>query len=214
MIIRYLDYIERLEFELVQRRDEGLDVKDAEKAFQDIKARLKTQSADSLQGEAEKVLSDLSSKPIPLELMNLEPDQIKEIQKLSNPEEPAIDDSYHIDPDTFYDAILGGWLGRAGGCLLGKPIERYHRTVIREMLESNSEWPLNNYFTQKGMPEDLLKKYPWKRRWGLESLRENIQCMPEDDDLNFTMLNLHILENYGCFRLPSRPADWSPSDDR
>ena len=198
MIIRYLDYVERLEYELIQRRDEGLDVQEAETAFQKIKEQLKTQSADSLQEEAKKVLIELAAKPVPVELMNREPDLIVDIQKRLGHEEQAIAEAYGIDPDTLYDAILGGWLGRAGGCLLGKPIERYHRTVIREMLESNNEWPLKNYFTQVGMPKDLLKKYPWKRRWGLESLRENIQCMPEDDDLNYTMLNLHILETYGA----------------
>ena len=198
MIIRYLDYVERLEYELIQRRDEGIDVQEAETAFQKIKEQLKTQSADSLQEEAKKVLIELAAKPVPVELMNREPDLIVDIQKRLGHEEQAIAEAYGIDPDTLYDAILGGWLGRAGGCLLGKPIERYHRTVIREMLESNNEWPLKNYFTQVGMPKDLLKKYPWKRRWGLESLRENIQCMPEDDDLNYTMLNLHILETYGA----------------
>ena len=198
MIIRYLDYVERLEYELIQRRDEGIDVQEAETAFQKIKEQLKTQSADSLQEEAKKVLIELAAKPVPVELMNREPDLIVDIQKRLGHEEQAIAEAYGIDPDTLYDAILGGWLGRAGGCLLGKPIERYHRTVIREMLESNNEWPLKNYFTQVGMPKDLLKKYPWKRRWGLESLRENIRCMPEDDDLNYTMLNLHILETYGA----------------
>jgi ADP-ribosylglycohydrolase len=28
-------------------------------------------------------------------------------------------------------------------------------------------------------------------------MRENISCMPEDDDINYTMLGLHILETYG-----------------
>ncbi|NQV42330.1 MAG: ADP-ribosylglycohydrolase family protein [Candidatus Marinimicrobia bacterium] len=198
MIIRYLDYVERLEFEIVQRRDEGVDVKEAESTFLKIKKRLKIETLDSLQEEAKKVVSQLASKPIPADLMDLEPDDIKDIQEISNHKESADAKAHSLDQESLYDAILGGWLGRSGGCLLGKPIEKYHRTVIREMLESNNAWPLDNYFTQVGMPRDLLERYPWKRRWGLESLRENIQCMPEDDDLNFTMLNLHILESNGA----------------
>ena len=96
-----------------------------------------------------------------------------------------------------YDKILGGWLGRSAGCLLGKPVERYMRPALREMLKSNDQWPLDNYWTQTGMPQDILDKYPWKLRLGIESLRENIECMPEDDDLNYVMLNLHIMEKHG-----------------
>ena len=96
-----------------------------------------------------------------------------------------------------YDKILGGWLGRSAGCLLGKPVERYPRPALREMLEANGTWPLDHYWTQKGMPADILKRYPWKLRGGLASLRENIECMPEDDDLNYVMLNLYVMEKHG-----------------
>jgi len=195
MIIRYLDYVERFEYELIQRKDEGLDVSVEEVRFADIQSKIQKLGIDKLQEEAREILHELSSKPNPQNLALHEPDELAEIRNLlAKPQNSSIP---AIDPDVQFDAILGGWLGRAGGCLLGKPIEKYHRTVIREMLESNGSWPLNHYFTQKGMPKSILEKYPWKRRWGLESLRENIQCMPEDDDLNFTMLNLHVLESFG-----------------
>ncbi|MCI0697861.1 ADP-ribosylglycohydrolase family protein, partial [candidate division KSB1 bacterium] len=64
-------------------------------------------------------------------------------------------------------------------------------------LQSNGSWPLANYITEKGMPDELLKKYPWNKHSGRESLRENIVCMTEDDDMNYPMLNLHILETHG-----------------
>ncbi len=197
MIIRYLDYVERLEFELIQSKDEGVDVSEAEALFKIIQEKLKTQPSESLQEVALQALQSLSSKLIPPDLNQQEPNDISEIHKLLILDPSGGRMSLEMDEQAQYDAILGGWLGRAGGCLLGKPIERYHRTIIREMLESNEAWPLDNYFTQVGMPEDILEKYPWKRRWGFESLRENIQCMPEDDDLNFTMLSLLVLETYG-----------------
>ncbi|NQV29699.1 MAG: ADP-ribosylglycohydrolase family protein [Candidatus Marinimicrobia bacterium] len=195
MIIRYLDFVERLEYELIQSRDEGLDVSAEELRFKNIQAKADSAGVEESQAEAKQVLQELSTKQQSDELNNSEPNDLNAIRKTLGAKQALT--FLQSDSDTYYNAVLGGWLGRAGGCLLGKPIERYHRDVIREMLQSNDNWPLDNYFTQIGMPEQILKKYPWKRRWGLESLRENISCMPEDDDLNFTMLNLHTLETYG-----------------
>ncbi|HSP87615.1 MAG TPA: ADP-ribosylglycohydrolase family protein, partial [Ignavibacteriaceae bacterium] len=102
-----------------------------------------------------------------------------------------------ISSDILSDKTLGGWNGRAAGCLLGKPIEKYSRSIIKEILTANNTYPLENYITAKGIPENLLLKYPWNKHSGKESLRENIECMTEDDDLNYTMLNLSVLENIG-----------------
>lgn len=99
--------------------------------------------------------------------------------------------------DELEDRILGGWTGRMAGCLLGKPVEKVPREGIRAILESIGEWPLRQYFTAEGVPETVTKRYPWNRASRPTSLRENISCMPEDDDINYAMLNLHVLETYG-----------------
>lgn len=95
------------------------------------------------------------------------------------------------------EKIAGGWFGRAAGCLLGKPVEKIPREGIRELLESNGTWPLRDYISAAGIPEALQARYPWNRHSGRESLRENIVCMPEDDDMNYPMLNLSVLERCG-----------------
>jgi ADP-ribosylglycohydrolase len=95
------------------------------------------------------------------------------------------------------ERIRAGWFGRAAGCLLGKPVEKTRREGIREILMSNGSWPLSDYVTEQGVPAGLLRKYPWNKHSGRESLRENIVCMAEDDDLNYTMLNLFVLESAG-----------------
>lgn len=95
------------------------------------------------------------------------------------------------------DRITGGWLGRAAGCLLGKPVEKIPREGIRQILASNGSWPLSYYITEKGIPQEILTRFPWNRHAGKESLRENILCMPEDDDMNYPMLNLSVLESAG-----------------
>ncbi|MBT3229594.1 MAG: ADP-ribosylglycohydrolase family protein [Candidatus Marinimicrobia bacterium] len=197
MIIRYLDYVERLEFDIIQRQDEGMDVTHEKSLLKIIQENADPENTEKNQQEAKEIMLELSLRPLPEELVTNEPNDLEGIKRVRPSEPVSINPELNMDKEALYDATLGAWLGRAAGCLLGKPIERYHRTIIREMLDSNDSWPLVNYFTEVGMPADLLEKYPWKRRLGFESLRENIECMPEDDDLNYTMLNLHILETFG-----------------
>lgn len=93
--------------------------------------------------------------------------------------------------------VLGAWLGRAAGCLLGKPVEKLPREGIREILRATGRWPLSGYFTGVGLPPEVAARWPWNRRSAVNSLAENIDGMPEDDDLNFGLLALRLLETRG-----------------
>ncbi|MDT7841104.1 ADP-ribosylglycohydrolase family protein [Streptomyces justiciae] len=97
-------------------------------------------------------------------------------------------------PPAAYEAA---WLGRAVGCLLGKPVEKLPLEAIRQLAKSTGNWPLTSYFTAKGVPPDLLTAHPWNRRSAPTSLAENIDGMPEDDDLNYPLLNLLLLQRHG-----------------
>ena len=93
--------------------------------------------------------------------------------------------------------LAGAWTGRAAGCLLGKPVEKIPRRGIEEILRATGRWPLSGYFTAVGLPADVAARWPWNRRSAPTSLAENIAGMPEDDDLNFPMLALDLLERHG-----------------
>ncbi|NBE97807.1 ADP-ribosylglycohydrolase family protein, partial [Nonomuraea sp. K271] len=93
--------------------------------------------------------------------------------------------------------VLGAWLGRAAGCVLGKPVEKIPREGIREIAESTGNWPIRGWFTAKGLPDDVARRWPWNRRSAVNSLAENIDGIPEDDDLNYPLLALTVLERHG-----------------
>ncbi len=95
------------------------------------------------------------------------------------------------------DRILGAWLGRSAGCLLGKPVEKIPPKGIRAILESEGRWPLTGYFTAEGLDPAVGAAWPWNRASGSTSLAENIDGMPEDDDLNYTILALQLVEAHG-----------------
>ncbi|WP_406403233.1 ADP-ribosylglycohydrolase family protein [Streptomyces sp. NBC_00879] len=95
------------------------------------------------------------------------------------------------------DALHAAWLGRAVGCLLGKPVEKLPLDGIRALARATGNWPLTTWFTAKGLPPELAAAHPWNRRSAATSLAENIDGMPEDDDLNYPLLNLLLLQRHG-----------------
>ncbi len=95
------------------------------------------------------------------------------------------------------DRVRGAWVGRVAGCVLGKPVEKIPREGIREIAEATGNRPVRGWFTAAGLPADVARRWPWNRRSAANSLAENIGAVPEDDDLNFAMLALSILERHG-----------------
>ncbi|WP_367040875.1 ADP-ribosylglycohydrolase family protein [Streptomyces sp. Je 1-332] len=93
--------------------------------------------------------------------------------------------------------LHAAWLGRAAGCLLGKPVEKLPLEAIRSLAKATGNWPLCTWFTEKGLPQDLKNTHPWNKRSAHTSLAENIDGMPEDDDLNYPLLNLRLLQRHG-----------------
>ncbi|MEU9161259.1 ADP-ribosylglycohydrolase family protein [Streptomyces sp. NPDC048424] len=93
--------------------------------------------------------------------------------------------------------LEAAWLGRAVGCLLGKPVEKLPLEGIRALARATGNWPLNDWFSERGVPPEVLGAYPWNRRSATTSLAENIDGMPEDDDLNYPLLGLVLLQRHG-----------------
>jgi ADP-ribosylglycohydrolase len=147
---------------------------------------------DALRSLAWSLLSELDAREPPVTLLSLEPDDLDDI-RATWPVPPG-----HTGVvDVLEDRLLGAWLGRAAGCLLGKPVEKVPRHGIREILQSQGRWPLAGWFTAEGLPGEVAARWPWNRRSADTSLAENIDGMPEDDDLNFALLALRVMEGHG-----------------
>jgi ADP-ribosylglycohydrolase len=146
----------------------------------------------ALRSLARSLLCELDGREPPSALMSLEPDDLDDI-RATWPEPPG-----HTGVvDVLEDRLLGAWLGRAAGCLLGKPVEKIPREGIREILTSQGRWPLDDWFTAAGLPDEVAARWRWNRRSAATSLAENIDGMPEDDDLNFALVALRVLERHG-----------------
>jgi len=137
------------------------------------------------------LLSRVDQRNAPADLLAREPDDIEEILALARPA-PSLPSGGDLA-----DRVHGAWLGRAAGCLLGKPVEKIPREGIRAIAQNTDNWPISRYFTEIGLDAQLAERYPWNRRSRLTSLVENIDGMPEDDDLNFPLIALDLLERHG-----------------
>ncbi|MGW7459168.1 ADP-ribosylglycohydrolase family protein [Streptomyces sp. NPDC054797] len=93
--------------------------------------------------------------------------------------------------------LEAAWVGRAVGCLLGKPVEKLPLHAIRALARAAGNWPIRDWFTARGVPPEILAAHPWNRRSASTSLAENIDGMPEDDDLNYPLLGLLLLQRHG-----------------
>ncbi len=98
------------------------------------------------------------------------------------------------------DRLHGAWTGRACGCALGKPVEGVGmrgakgmtgRQTIRAYLENRGHWPLDFYFSGADAGDEINIHCPL-------SQRENIAFMEPDDDIHYTLIALHVLENHGA----------------
>ncbi|MET7572578.1 ADP-ribosylglycohydrolase family protein [Streptomyces sp. NPDC005492] len=139
---------------------------------------------------AEDLLDELAD--LPSRLAEQEPTDLARIRALC-PNWPTAQATSPPRPAVLHAA----WLGRAVGCLLGKPVEKITLDGIRQLARATGNWPLTSYFTARGVPAELLTAHPWNRRSAPTSLAENIDGMPEDDDLNYPLLNLLLLQRHG-----------------
>jgi ADP-ribosylglycohydrolase len=184
--------------ELRQAREEGKDVDAVEARWRaaggaDAPARGASQepASPALRRLAFDLLDELAAIPRPLAAD--EPDDFDEILAAADPvprREPP-------GEDELPRAVEGAWLGRTVGCVLGKPVEGIPRQGIRELLDAAGRWPLDRYFTAVGVSADVQERLPWNRASRPTSLEENIDGAAEDDDLNFTMLGVALLERAG-----------------
>ncbi|MFD3406613.1 ADP-ribosylglycohydrolase family protein [Kribbella sp. NPDC058693] len=176
-----------LPHQLVQARSEGVDVTD-------VQARWLAAG-----GTTDAPVSGASAEPAPpalralaRELLDVLDARTAEWHEPEIPELPSLGEPVELEART-----LNAWLGRCAGNLLGKPVEKIPREGIREILASSGQWPLTQYITAVGVPEDVQLRWPWNRRSKVNSLREVIDGMPEDDDINFAILALLMMERYG-----------------
>jgi ADP-ribosylglycohydrolase len=109
---------------------------------------------------------------------------------------PALPRAQTVPTSTLTDKIHAAWLGRIAGCNMGKPVERGdHWTVqrIRDYLILADAYPLRDYVPMLDpMPEGFELRDCWP-----ETTKGNVNGSARDDDIDYPILTLHLLEQHG-----------------
>ena len=173
--------------ELAERREIGCDAPALNRLAKEI---------GTLTGDADQdTLHELYERMIALEpdadLLAAEPDDLSAIRAL-RPDGPRRTE-HSLTEEDLHDRVLGAWLARAAGCLLGKPVEGWSREDIAAILKHQNEWPLTNYFADV---DDAWTGRGWHESHG-GCLRGNITHMVRDDDMDYTLMGLMGYEQYG-----------------
>jgi len=181
------EMLELLQYELKQLEEEGKDVTDSvREEFQKLR---KSGTLEEIE-EFYNSLADLGERS---DFTYYEPSCWEEIQKEKNRE---LGQEFKVaNIDTLKDRIEGAWLGRCIGCLLGKPVEGWSREEIEEYLKATDSYPLKDYFIYA--PEKIAEGRHTFHPSAIEATRGNISCMPRDDDIDYTILNLKIVQENG-----------------
>jgi ADP-ribosylglycohydrolase len=99
-----------------------------------------------------------------------------------------------VDLEESARRVETAFLSSVCGCILGKPLE-IDPTLeeVQAALEAVGEWPLSDYVSERAA--GALPR-PFHPSWS-ETVRERIAYVAPDDDINYTILGMLILERDG-----------------
>jgi ADP-ribosylglycohydrolase len=97
-----------------------------------------------------------------------------------------------LTPEVLENRTLGAWLGRVAGCMLGKPVEGWSRERIRDLLDACGLERLDDYVPA---PPPGCGIAIGEGARG--ALRGQIEGALRDDDIDYTIAGLCIVERHG-----------------
>ncbi|HEY5586392.1 MAG TPA: ADP-ribosylglycohydrolase family protein [Ruminiclostridium sp.] len=193
----WIRYFHELEVELLQSADEG---KVVESLKEKVDTLNKMEDSNPLK-EAMAILiyDDIEKLDIDEKYKYIEPSTFEEIKQERIIANTELTIGNYAD-NLIYDRIYGAWLGRCSGCLLGKPVEGWILDKITGFLNDTQNYPIN-YYLSSDVSSEIIKKYDIKNEFPeydyLCTWINTVDFMPEDDDINYSVLSLKILEKYG-----------------
>ena len=179
--------------EVDQRRQTGYDVDEFVVAANRLRA-------DDERGILE-IVDDMAESERP-DWPWEEPDGLEHIQASLTLQPSASS----IDDGAFRDQVHAAWLGRIVGCNLGKPLEwGDHWTVahIEDYLRRADAYPLTDYVP---VLDPMPPAFELNESW-IFSARGRIDGSARDDDIDYSILALHLLETHGAGLTPAAVGD-------
>ncbi len=119
----------------------------------------------------------------------VEPDDEGELLEIAKRAERVAPDLSRLP-----DRIRGAWLGRTVGNTLGKPVEGLTRQQLAIYVRATGHATLRGYLPLLDpLPDGVSALHPSSSTATLG----NFTDVPRDDDIDWTILSLHVMETYG-----------------
>ncbi|MFA6110860.1 MAG: hypothetical protein WDA75_19030 [Candidatus Latescibacterota bacterium] len=136
---------------------------------------------------------ELAALPLREDWPYVEPDDLESIWAECDPARP-------LGPMTKVDLVDSArrvetaFLSSVCGCILGKPLE-ISPTLdqLRDAFEKVGEWPIRDYVAEELQTRGLLRLHGSYK----ETVRERIRWVAADDDINYTVMGMLLLEQHG-----------------
>lgn len=192
MMTGWDSYSDTLMIEYRQAMDEGLDLGQYESLFQAVSGMPKGPNKEKMSN----ILFELViNAPQRADYPYNEPSDLPAILAL-RPERKI---PMGTVPANLEDRVRGAWLGRICGCLLGKPVEGWRTNVILPFLKETGNYPLHRYLSKNDVTEERKERYLNEYKLALENraYADRYDCAPVDDDTNYTVMAMRVLEKYG-----------------
>jgi ADP-ribosylglycohydrolase/transcriptional regulator with XRE-family HTH domain len=178
------ELLEVVHLEIQQREQEGYEVGH-------IRENLASWNRPTKQ-KLYNLYSELLSTAVRPNFLYQEPESLPEIQKMRPP--GPRDACISITSSDLYDRIHGAWLGRVAGCVLGKPLQvGWSKSKVIQYLHQSNSYPLMDYVPRLVPPPPGFEFKPESEG----SFLGEIHGAPYDDDTDYTLLSLLLLETYG-----------------
>ncbi|MFN4227044.1 MAG: ADP-ribosylglycohydrolase family protein [Candidatus Ratteibacteria bacterium] len=180
-----------IEIEKQQLIDEGKDISEIEQEFELLKKILKDTDSVLVQNKILSLFTKCEDLPLRKDYNYYEPIYLEDIKKEWG--NNFYETKKTLQGKEIKEKIYGAWLGRCAGCLLGKIFEGWHREKIRSFLKEIRQFPLKYYVSSNNLDLEIFESYNARQNLCINRIKN----MVEDDDLNYTVLALTLLEKYG-----------------
>ena len=174
---------ERLRYLIAEEAQAGVDVGDLATSLDEVPLEYAALDA---------VAQELASRPVRADWPYDEPHFLDDIGAAADPDRPQ-ERVWSGGPGEAASRVRAAFLTSVAGCMLGKPFE-IDPTLdeLRAALEPQGEWPLSDYPTEAAVHSLRELQGQWR-----ELVRERIDHVAADDDINYTVIGMLALERHG-----------------
>ncbi|KAF0227652.1 MAG: ADP-ribosylation/Crystallin J1 [Erysipelotrichaceae bacterium] len=191
----WIHFAPELVLEWKQAQDEGRDVKLLRAICEEVAKRSITENKTEV---AIAIKAQLDNAPMIKGYPFIEPSDYPGIQSAKPNRRHKF--SVQLSDEILFDKIKGAWIGRISGCLLGKPVEGWLSKDLNKLLKDSANYPMDRYIKLSELTPEWVKKADPTRAWA-DTLTG---FAPIDDDTNYTVLALKLVQTYG--------KDFRPND--